>query len=299
MKRLMGSHATREDEVDRPAARRRCSSTSSPSCGRACACRVRSRTRSRRSRSFYLPEREGRGRRRRFALVAYERWMETGDQESSTGSLPTTATTASRRGSARLARGTPGRGGHPPFPDGVVPAGGRATANRRELRAPRPRHVARERAREASRRPRRSRPPSSRAAGFSPPPRLAPARGQAGLVGPLPPDGRHRTTSIADARRSAGLEFDGTWRPVKKSIVYRFRFDPPQEHQARDGARRPSIRRRARRPAMSSSTRCGVDRPKRDKGAPNPVPHPNEAVRHRCRCAMALGRADRVFRVSA
>ena len=95
IKRLMQRHGTCVDEVDR-LLRATSSSTCSTSSGRASA-RRSSRTRSSRSRSSTCPTREGPVTEAGFSVVAFETWLKNGTRRSSTGSLTTTATTASRR----------------------------------------------------------------------------------------------------------------------------------------------------------------------------------------------------------
>ena len=60
---------------------------------------------------FYMPAREGPVTEAGFSVVAFETWLKEGDQTILDGSRHITKTTASRRGSSAVARGSPVGGG--------------------------------------------------------------------------------------------------------------------------------------------------------------------------------------------
>ena len=229
LKRLMQRHATREDEVDRLLRGRTLVNLYDHVLRSAIRASVESYS-IKKIEKFYLPEREGGITDAGFSVVEYERWMETGDRAISMRSRPTTATIASRRG--------------------VSATGSRSAGSR-------------------PRRSTRTASPRPEPGDGEPPPDLAASQAETraredALRDGVPADradrdeeqqGRwlaglldwHRREAkpqwwdhfrlmeatvddlIADGSALGGLEFVEDLGPMKKSRVYRYRFDPAQE----------------------------------------------------------------------
>ena len=192
-----------------------------------------------------MPQREGGITDAGFSVVEYERWMERagpGDPRRDRRLQPRRLRL--QPAAPRLARGAPRRGRSRRIPSGTRTARSRARAGRtarprRRSRAPGSRRArARTRCARACPMDRLERTPEQQGrwllAGT---PRLAPARGEAAVVGPLPARWRRRsTTSSSTDRALGGLRFvDDVGADRSKSVLHRYRFDPAQDSKVVEG----------------------------------------------------------------
>ena len=229
-----------------------------------------------------MPQREGPKTRPGFALVEYERWMESRDPAILDGPrglqprrlrLGLEAARLARRACARRRRRRFGITLGRPEPEDGEPSEELAAhleETRRRRRGP------------DAGRPGRPRRAHGRAAGAldpRPAPRLAPARGQARVVAPLlPARGAGRGPRRVARRARATSPSSARWARSSGRLIYRYRYDPEQEHKFHEGDRPldPATGKR-RGHAYTPWTRPPA-RSTWPRGRENDAPHPTALI---------------------
>ena len=269
LKRLMGLHATREDEldhllrnevlVDLYAVVRQGLRISQPSYS------------IKKVEAFYMEERETEVAEGGDSIIAFEEFLETGDARCSRRSSATTRTTAARRCccatgcSSAAPRRCERVRRRDPVEGAARAVGARRGGRRRRRRCARALATACPRTRRA-----RRRAAGALAAGAAA--RLPPPRGQAGVVGVLRSSRGGRGAADRARLRGARRAEPSRRRAARRSrrprgqTIYTLRF-PPQEHKIGPGELRRPRDREGRHASSASTTAKGIVEIMRGDGA--------------------------------